>query len=118
VLVVDDNVDAAETMGLLLAALGVEHRVTFDGRDALRCVDESLPDAVLLDLGMPGMDGFEVARRIRARHPDVSLVALTGWSQAEDVARTKAAGFSEHLSKPVAPAALTALLRRIHAKVT
>lgn len=117
VLVVDDNIDAAETMGLLLAALGVDHRVAFDGADALRRVDESIPDAVLLDLGMPGMDGFEVALRIRKRHPGVALVALTGWSQAEDIARTKAAGFSEHLSKPVSPSDLTALLRRIHANV-
>ncbi|KGQ18211.1 Histidine kinase [Lysobacter dokdonensis DS-58] len=116
VLVVDDNVDAAETMGLLLGVLGVEHAIAFDGADALRRVDGAAPDAVLLDLGMPGMDGFEVARRIRARHPEVALVALTGWSQAEDVARTRAAGFSEHLSKPVSPAALTALLRRLRAK--
>jgi signal transduction histidine kinase/CheY-like chemotaxis protein len=110
VLVVDDNVDAAETMGLLLAALGVDHAVSFDGADALRRVEASAPDAVLLDLGMPGMDGFEVARRIRARHPDIALVALTGWSQAEDIARTRAAGFSEHLSKPAHLAALTALV--------
>jgi signal transduction histidine kinase/ActR/RegA family two-component response regulator len=116
VLVVDDNADAAETMGLLLGALGVHHGVAFDGAEALRRVEEAAPDAVLLDLGMPGMDGFEVARRIRARYPDVALVALTGWSQAEDIARTSGAGFSEHLSKPASPAALTALLRRIHAK--
>jgi signal transduction histidine kinase len=118
VLVVDDNVDAAETMGMLLAALGVDHGVAFDGHEALRCVEQAVPDVVLLDLGMPGMDGFEVARRIGAQHPDVSLIALTGWSQAEDIARTQAAGFSEHLSKPVRPAALTALLRRIHANAT
>jgi len=118
VLVVDDNVDAAETMGLLLATLGVDHSVAFNGADALRRVEASAPDAVLLDLGMPGMDGFEVARRVIARHPGIALVALTGWSQSEDVARTRSAGFSEHLSKPVSPAALTALLRRIHAKVT
>ncbi|MGO4550422.1 ATP-binding protein [Lysobacter sp. 2RAF19] len=118
VVVVDDNVDAAETMGLLLAALGVEHRVAFNGAEALRRVEESMPHAVLLDLGMPGMDGFEVARRIRARHPGIALVALTGWSQVEDVARTRAAGFSEHLSKPVGPETLIALLRRLDAKMT
>lgn len=118
VLVVDDNVDAAETLGLLLGSLGVDCRVAFDGTDALRRVDESIPDAVLLDLGMPGMDGFEVARRIRTRHPKVALVALTGWSQVEDIARTQAAGFSEHLSKPAALVELTALLRRVGAKST
>jgi len=73
---------------------------------------------VLLDLGMPGMDGNEVARRMRARHPHIRLVAMTGWSQEEDVRRTNAAGFAAHLSKPVSPAELTALLRRIHAKAT
>ena len=81
-------------------------------------MEASTFDAVLLDLGMPGMDGYEVARRIRARHPEVRLVALTGWSQAEDIQRTNAAGFSEHLSKPVNPAALSAVLRRLRAKVT
>ena len=115
VLVVDDNVDAAQTMGLLLAALGVDHAVAFDGVEAMERVAVAVPDLVLLDLGMPGMDGFEVARRLRTAHPHVTLVALTGWSQAEDVARTSAAGFSEHLSKPVSPAALAAVLRR-HAK--
>ena len=115
-LVVDDNVDAAETMGMLLSTLGVEHAVAFGGSEALVRLGEFRPGAVLLDLGMPGMDGFEVARRIRARHPDVALIALTGWSQEEDIARTRSAGFTEHLSKPVGPEQLTALLRRIHAK--
>ena len=118
VLVVDDNVDAAETMGLLLAALGIGFSVAFHGAQALQSVEERVPDAVLLDLGMPGMDGYEVARRMRARHPHIRLVALTGWSQEEDVRRTNAAGFAAHLSKPVSPAELTALLRRIHAKAT
>ena len=104
-------------MGMLLGALGLEYCVAFHGAGALQCVEESAFDAVLLDLGMPGMDGYEVARRIRARHPDVRLVALTGWSQAEDIQRTRAAGFSEHLSKPVNPVALTAVLRRVCAKV-
>jgi len=116
-LVVDDNVDAAETMGLLLSALGVEYAVAFGGPEALSRMKEFAPDAVLLDLGMPGMDGFEVARRIHAAHPGVALIALTGWSQEEDIARTRSAGFAEHLSKPVGPEDLTAVLRRIHAKV-
>ena len=90
----------------------------FHGAGALQFVEESTFDVVFLDLGMPGMDGYEVARRVRARYPDIKLVALTGWSQAEDIKRTSAAGFSEHLSKPVDPVALTAVLRRLHAKVT
>ena len=118
VLVVDDNVDAAETMGMLLTALGIDHSVAFSGPEALRRAEEFSPRIVLLDLGMPGMDGFEVARRLRERDPHVALVALTGWSQEEDVARTRFAGFTEHLSKPVGAEVLTALLRRIHADVT
>jgi signal transduction histidine kinase len=114
-LVVDDNADAADTLGMLLDALGVEARAVFNGADALRAVEDTVPDVVFLDLGMPGMDGFEVARRLRDMRPDMLLVALTGWSQAEDIARTRAAGFSEHLSKPAHLSALTALLRRIHA---
>jgi CheY-like chemotaxis protein len=118
VLVVDDNVDAAETMGMLLTALGVECRLAFHGAQALQRVEAGRPDAILLDLGMPGMDGYEVAKRLRARDPGVKLVALTGWSQVEDIQRTRAAGFADHLSKPVSPTALTAVLRRLHAKVT
>jgi signal transduction histidine kinase/ActR/RegA family two-component response regulator len=102
VLVVDDNRDSAETLGVLLQTMGIDNRVAFSGEDALAAVAEAAPNAIFLDIGMPGMDGYEVARRIRAR-PDgarIRLVALTGWSQASDQARTRAAGFDFHMSKP------------------
>ncbi|AXK72782.1 response regulator [Lysobacter sp. TY2-98] len=112
VLVVDDNVDAAESMGMVLDLLGIEHRVVFDGAAALAAMAEFRPDIVLLDIGMPGMDGCEVARRVRAdsAYDGVRLVALTGWSQAQDRERTRAAGFDQHLSKPVDIGALQELV--------
>jgi signal transduction histidine kinase/ActR/RegA family two-component response regulator len=112
VLVVDDNVDAAESMGMVLELLGLEHRVAFDGVAALDIAGDFDPDVVLLDIGMPGMDGYEVARRLRSAHPDsaIRLIALTGWSQPQDRERTRAAGFDHHLSKPVDIGALQALL--------
>ena len=85
-LVVDDNRDAAESLALLLQMLGATTRVESSGEDALRAMSEFRPALAIVDIGMPGMDGHEVARRIRAR-PEfdaVSLVALTGWGQAED----------------------------------
>jgi len=102
VLVVDDNEDAANMLGLVLDAGGIEHRVVHDGASALKTADTFLPDVVLLDIGMPGMDGYEVARRLRA-HPDharATLVALTGWGCEQDLAQSRAAGFDHHLRKP------------------
>ena len=102
VLVVDDNVDAADSMGVLLEMLGAEARVVYSGETALATLDTFQPSAVLLDIGMAEMDGYEVARRIRGR-PDyqhVTLVAITGWGQAEDRRRSQDAGFNEHLTKP------------------
>jgi len=111
ILVVDDNTDAADTLGLLLEALGAHARAVHDGPAALAALRGFAPHAVLLDLGMPGMDGFEVARAMRAQGgPDLRIVALTGWGQQADRARTRAAGFDHHLTKPVDLAALGALL--------
>lgn len=102
ILVVDDNRDAADTLGAVLQMLGAEVRVTHDGHAALEAVASFRPAAVFLDLGMPGMDGHEVARRIRAdrRAPQPVLVALTGWGQEKDRRATRAAGFHRHLVKP------------------
>jgi len=113
VLVVDDHVDAAETMGMLLGALGVAHRLAFDGEQAIGYVRGFAPHAVFLDLGMPGMDGYEVARRIRnlPGGEALVLVALTGWAHAEHLAH--AAGFDHHLRKPADLAQLTEVLRSI-----
>jgi PAS domain S-box-containing protein len=110
--VCDDNVDAADAMGLLLESVGVAARVRYEGAQALAAVDESPPDVVLLDIGMSGMDGHEVARRLQALpgRARMTVVALTGWGQPEDRRRALAAGFDHHLLKPVDVDALTALL--------
>jgi CheY-like chemotaxis protein len=112
VLVADDNRDAAESMAMLLKFAGCSVDVTFDGASALKLVERLRPQIVLLDIGMPEMDGYEVARRIRAmpHGKEIVLVALTGWGQEEDRRRASAAGFDEHLTKPVDPALLDTLL--------
>lgn len=112
VLVVDDNVDAATTLGALLRVLGAEIHIAHDGPSALQTIEACRPEIVLLDIGMPGMDGFEVAERIR-RNPqlaDLVLIALTGWGQEDDRRRTRVAGFDHHLVKPVNLEALQQLL--------
>jgi len=113
VLVVDDNKDAAYTMAMLLRVLGSEVQIANDGATALASIESYRPDVVLLDIGMPGMDGFEVARRIRQRteFDNIVLIALTGWGQTEDRNRTHAAGFNHHLVKPADIAVLQSLLR-------
>jgi signal transduction histidine kinase/ActR/RegA family two-component response regulator len=116
-LVVDDNVDAANTLAMVLDTLGLERRVENDGESALRTADEFMPHVILLDIGMSGMDGYEVARRIRdnPRHAGVVLVAVTGWSHAPDRVRSQAAGFDHHIAKPVDIPALLRLLDHIRA---
>ncbi len=103
ILVVDDNRDGAETLGALLTALGATVSVVHSGQAALEILDEFAPDTILLDIGMPEIDGYEVSRRIRARtgHRALLLIALTGWGQEQDHQRSRAAGFDHHLVKPV-----------------
>jgi PAS domain S-box-containing protein len=115
VLVVDDNRDAAETLAALLNMMGHRAPVANDGRQALRMLPSLKPDVVFLDLGMPGMSGYEVATAIRedARLAGIRLVALTGWGGEADRARTKAAGFDEHLTKPATVEAIEEVLRRL-----
>ena len=112
VLVVDDNVDLATSQAAILQRMGHSVEVAYDGKAALDKAREFHPEIVLLDLGMPGMDGFEVARRLRAsregRH--MKIVAQTGWGQQADRRRTREAGFDEHLAKPVDLAVLQQLL--------
>ena len=120
ILVVDDSRDAGESLALLLRMLGAEVALAHSGQTALDCLEGFKPDAVVLDIGMPGMDGYEVARRIRAtaRGRDIALVALTGYGQIEDRSRALEAGFDAHLTKPVAPERLAEILvavRRDHA---
>jgi YD repeat-containing protein len=114
VLITDDNRDAADTLSDLLLNDGHDTRVAYDGAGALAVAAEFRPDVVLLDIGMPGMDGYETARAMR-RLPGlehVTLAALTGWGAAEDRARSRAAGFDHHLLKPIVLAELQALLRQ------
>jgi len=113
VLVVDDNHDAVETLALLMRLEGHNVAVAFDGANALAEAAKFQPQVVLLDIGMPGMDGYQVAHELRAREPKRSMVilALTGYGQPEDRARAEAAGFTGHLTKPVPPELLFAALR-------
>jgi PAS domain S-box-containing protein len=102
VLVVDDNVDAAEAMLEYLRLLGHDVEIVHDGPSALLAADRYAPDVVLLDLGLPLMDGYEVARRLRERFPrKMKLIAVTGYGQASDRQRSEQAGFDRHLVKPV-----------------
>ena len=115
VLVVDDNRDSADTLSTLLQVLGCDVAVAYDGQEALRIGRDFTPEAVLLDLGMPGLDGFETCECMR-REPwgkDICIVAVTGWGQDEDRRRTKESGFNAHLVKPADPGKLTELLASI-----
>ena len=102
ILVVDDNRDAADMLATLLRLDDDEVEVAYDGPSALEAVDRYHPAAVVLDLGMPGMSGYDVARCIRGRHEfdDVTLIALTGWGLESDRRMTAAVGFNHHLTKP------------------
>jgi signal transduction histidine kinase len=110
VLVVDDNRDAANTLAVLLRAMGHEARTAYGGEEALRAAPQFRPDAIVLDIGMPGLSGYEVARRVRGQDwgRRVALIALTGWGQQRDKALAAQAGFDRHLTKPVDAAALAA----------
>jgi CheY-like chemotaxis protein len=114
ILVVDDNADAADSLKLLLQLDGHRVEAALSSAEALERVQSFKPDIVLLDIGLPNMDGYEVARRIRAMPAlaDVQLIALTGYGQAEDKVRAKASGFDDHLIKPVDYSALRQALER------
>nr|WP_229416317.1 ATP-binding protein [Massilia sp. PDC64] len=117
-LVVDDNRDAADTLAALLSVMGHDVVVAHDGHQALRMLDGLAPNAVFLDIGMPGLSGYDVAQAVRrdARHDGVMLVALTGWGGADDRARTAQAGFDAHLTKPATVAAIESVLRDVAAR--
>ena len=116
-LIVDDNIDAAASLGLLLDLGGHTTRIVHNGPDALNVVGEFRPDVVLLDIGMPGMDGYQVARALRSRRQlgCPVLVAVTGWGGPEDRLKSKTAGFDEHLTKPVDISMIELLLTTIPA---
>ena len=116
ILVVDDNVDAAKSLARLLKRWGHKVETTFDGPSALEVARSYRPEVVLLDIGMPGMDGFEVARRLRGEPEfEATLVAaLTGYGQDEDHRRSREAGFDRHFTKPVDPSALQRYIASLH----
>ncbi len=113
VLIVDDNKIAADLLSMIIKIAGNEVRTAGDGRSACEIAEDFLPDIILMDLGMPIMDGLESAKSIRKAPwgKDVKIIALTGWGQEEDKQLTKAAGFDAHLVKPVEPTVLQELLR-------
>jgi PAS domain S-box-containing protein len=113
VLIADDNSDAAESLAMLIHLDGHEVTVGSNGIQALELIDRFRPDVALLDIGMPGLDGYEVARRIRAnpRYAGIVLAAVTGWGQESDKARAREAGFDLHFTKPIEPEKLLELLR-------
>jgi CheY-like chemotaxis protein len=113
VLVVDDNHDSAETMAELIRIWGHEVRTAHDGPSALECARGFRPQVVLLDVGLPGMDGYELAGRLRTEGlAGDLLVSVTGYGQDEDRRRAQEAGFDHHLTKPVDPDALMRLVSR------
>ena len=113
IVVIDDNEDAAESLAMLLRLKGHDVQIAYGGEDGVALALESTPDCVLVDIGLPDIDGFEVAKRLRSRDPNGStlLVALTGYGQAEDRTRSRQAGFDHHLVKPVSQSVLEKLLR-------
>lgn len=116
ILIADDNRDASDTLAMLLAIEGHETHRAYDGAQALAVWHAVRPDVCLLDIGMPGRTGYQVAREIR-RQPGghaTLLVAVTGWGQVQDRQASLAAGFDQHLTKPVSPEQITALLQARH----
>ena len=113
ILVVDDSKDGADSLSVVLQMMGAESRAVYDGPSALASIRTFAPTTVLLDIGMPDMDGYEVARQIRADPglASVRLIALTGWGAEGDRRRTRESGFDEHWVKPVEPERLMALVR-------
>jgi CheY-like chemotaxis protein len=110
--VVDDNNDALESLGMLVRLLGHEVAMGRDGLEAVEAVKRFRPEVVLMDLGMPNLNGYDAAKQIRElpNGGPLLLVATTGWGHAEDRERTRAAGFDHHLVKPIDPEAIRQLL--------
>jgi len=119
ILVADDNLDSAMSWSALIEDAGHQVVTAYDGRAALEAAEQLRPQVALLDIGMPHLDGYEVARRIRASSwgRDALLVAVTGWGQAKDRALAREAGFDEHFTKPLDPAQLTRALQNASRKV-
>jgi CheY-like chemotaxis protein len=117
ILIADDLPDTAQSLALLLSLFGAEVRCVFDGQETLRVAAEFRPEIVLLDIGMPRMNGYEVARTLRAAPwgRELILLALTGWGRSSDQAAARAAGFDDYLLKPFAAEAVFAAIERVRA---
>ena len=120
VLVIDDNEDAAESLAMMIELDGHEIRTVYNGAAALELAGCFRPDLVFCDIGLPKMDGYEVARRLRleAEHSATVLVALTGWGSEEDKRKTKEAGFDHHFIKPAEVAEIESIIRSVSAKLS
>jgi DNA-binding response OmpR family regulator len=118
VLVVDDHRDSADSLAMLLKAMGHEVERAYDGEQAIELASKILPELILLDIGMPRMDGFETCRRIKAESwsERTRVVALTGWGQDEDRRKSRAAGFDHHLVKPVEIGELVSLMTSLDSR--
>ena len=112
ILVVDDNHDSALSQAMMLSIMGHQTRTAHDGESAVACAESFLPEVVLLDIGLPKLNGYEVAQRIREQPWGASmfLIAVTGWGQEEDRQRSTEVGLNVHMVKPVEPAALEKIL--------
>ena len=112
ILVVDDNHDSALSLAMMLSIMGHETRTAHDGESAVETAESFLPEVILLDIGLPKLNGYEVAQRIRenAWGASMFLIAVTGWGQEEDRQRSSEVGLNVHMVKPVEPAALEKLL--------
>jgi CheY-like chemotaxis protein len=112
VLVADDNTDSAQSLAMLLEMQGYEVRTVADGQESVRVASQFVPDAILLDIGMPLLNGYDAALQIRRqpRGKDILLIAQTGWGQERDRRRSREAGFDAHLTKPLDFATLMKLL--------
>jgi len=115
ILVVDDNHDSALSLAMMLSIMGHETRTAHDGESAVATAESFLPEVVLLDIGLPKLNGYEVAQRIResAWGASMFLIAVTGWGQEEDRQRSSEVGLNVHMVKPVEPAALERLLAEL-----
>lgn len=115
ILVVDDNHDSALSLAMMLSIMGHETRTAHDGESAVATAESFLPEVVLLDIGLPKLNGYEVAQRIResAWGQSMFLIAVTGWGQDEDRQRSSEVGLNVHMVKPVEPAALERLLSEL-----
>ena len=114
IVVVDDNEDAADSMAMLLRLKGHEVHVAYDGLKGVSTALDTRSDCVIIDIGLPGIDGFEVAKRLRSHDSDhtFTLIALTGYGQVEDKVKSERAGFDHYVVKPVAQSVLEELIRR------